>query len=59
MNEIYFGRILNEDEHQLVVWGKTLERERIIQYLDRTYDWNQALEFDRDQLIAIIQGEAK
>ena len=33
------------------------EQNRIIKYLDRTYDWNGSVEFDRDELIAIIKGE--
>jgi hypothetical protein len=40
-----------------VIVGRNQERERIIQYLEKTYNWNQAIEFDRDELIAIIKGE--
>ena len=35
------------------------EQNRIIQQFDRTYDWNTPVEFDRDELIAIIKGENK
>ena len=37
--------------------GVVSERERIIQVLDRTYDWNTSVEFDRDELISLIKGE--
>jgi hypothetical protein len=33
------------------------EQDRIIKHLDRAYDWNESVEFDRDELIAIIRGE--
>jgi hypothetical protein len=39
--------------------GVRSERERIIKYFDRTYDWNESVEFDRDELIAIIEGDCK
>jgi len=39
--------------------GVRSERERIVKYLDRTYDWNESVEFDRDELIEIIYGELK
>jgi hypothetical protein len=39
--------------------GVRSERERIVKFLDRAYDWNESVEFDRDELIEIIYGESK
>jgi hypothetical protein len=40
-----------------IATGKEQERERIIKLLADSFDWNNSVTVDRDELIALITGE--
>ncbi len=44
-------------EKNLIEIVKLQERERIVRLLADSFDWNNSVRVDRDELIALITGE--